>query len=729
MKVSASRWRSVASRPEDVDSLAPERQVLSPSGCLREALGFLNTIPSGAAGDELLWLMAAGLDRVLSARAVLIALRVDARAEKPLRHALLVDRQCSDWVEGYLAGPMAKLAAGSRGRCYRAGVCRRFPLDPLLARVAAESLFILPIRDGRGRSLGLIGVVDDRPVADARIREAVITLFGQRIAEARRDQWPLRVAGPQPVSPPSTQQHPGAVPAAVAAVPRARGGRPAVEAALQESEERLGLALDAGAMAIWDWDLQTNEIHASPRHAALFRDERDGGRGGYRALSRHIHPEDRRAFEQALWDAREKGNLLHHEFRVIWPDGDVRWLNVRGRYLYGGDGHAVRLMALTADITERKRAEEALRESESRFRGMFEAMTEAVAFHELVYDENGMVVDYRILNVNPAFERYTGIPVAQAIGKKASVLYGTGAPPFLETYRRVATGGIPTSFATFFAPLGRYFDISVFSPGWGRFVTLFEDTTERHRLQEREKRRQEELIRTAGIITMGEMASSIAHELNQPLTSIATYSEGCLDRLRTGELDLAQLPEIFGEISQEALRAAGVLRSVRKFIQKREFSIAPVALNRLIDRVAHFTETQQHAAGGQLHLQLQPDLPQAMADEILIEIVLLNLIRNGLDAMDGMPDSERDLTITTTIDDAGKIVAAVSDRGTGVSAEALDEIFGAYVTSKAEGMGLGLAISRSIVESHGGRLTATNNPNGGATFSFSLNPGHQGVSQ
>lgn len=728
MKVSASRWRSVAARPEVVDSRAPERQVLSPSGCLREALGFLSTIPPSAAGDEFLWLMATGLGRVLSARAVLIAARVDARVEEPPHHVLLVDRQRSDWGDDYLAGPMAKLPTGSRVLCYRASVCRRFPLDPLLARVAAESLLILPIRDSRGRSLGLIAVADDRPVSDARTREAVMTLFGLRIAEARRDQWAVHAARPLPVPTSSAPRHPGAVPAAVAAVPRTRAGRPAVEAALLESEERLGLALDAGAMAIWDWDLQTNEIHASPRHAALFRDERDAGRGGYRALSRHIHPEDRRAFEQALWDAREKGNLLHHEFRVVWPDGDVRWLNARGRYLYGSDGHAVRLMALAADITERKRAEEALRESEGRFRSMFEAMTEAVAFHELVYDENGLVVDYRVLNVNPAFERYTGIPVAQAIGKKASSLYGTGAPPFLETYRRVATGGIPASFSTFFAPLGRYFDISVFSPGWGRFVTLFEDTTERHRLQEREKRRQEELIRTAGIITMGEMASSIAHELNQPLTSIATYSEGCLDRLRTGALDLAQLPEIFGAISHEAVRAAGVLRSVRKFIQKREFSIAPVALNRLIDRVAHFTETQQHAAGGKLHLQLQPDLPPVMADEILIEIVLMNLIRNGLDAMEGMPDNERELIISAKVDDTGKVVAAVSDHGTGVSAEALDEIFGAYVTNKADGMGLGLAISRSIVESHGGRLTATNNPDGGATFSFSLNRG-EGVAQ
>lgn len=505
---------------------------------------------------------------------------------------------------------------------------------------------------------------------------------------------------------------------------------PVATAALHDSDERLSLALEAGGMGIWDWDLRSNEIQATANYTALFCDEREGGRrGGYRLLARRIHPEDRRAFEQALWQARETRDHFHHEFRVAWPDGSQRWLSARGRYFYAPDGQAFRLMAMVADVGDHKRTEEALRESESRFRGMFEAMAEGVAYHELVYDENGMIVDYRILDANPAFARLTGIPVVEAIGKKASALYKTAAPPFLDTFRRVATGSLPTTFSAYFAPLDKYFEISAFSPAWGRFVMLFSDASERHLRQVQEKRRQEELLRTAGIITVGEMASAIAHELNQPLTSIATYSQGCLDRLQTGELSAERLPEILGEINHAALRAAGVLRSVRKFVQKREFSPVPVALNRLIQRVAEFTETQQHAAGVRLRLDLLPDLPSIMADEVLIEIVLLNLVRNGLDAMEGTAAGERELVISTAVDAMGMVVTAVRDRGSGIPRGALDEIFGAYVTTKTEGMGLGLAISRSIVESHGGSLSAGTNSYGGATFSFTLDPATKGGGQ
>lgn len=499
--------------------------------------------------------------------------------------------------------------------------------------------------------------------------------------------------------------------------------------ALSESDERLRLALDAGAMGIWDWNLQTNDILATPNHAELFSDGKDGFHGSYRTLARRIHPEDRRRFEQTLWKAREQGDLFQHEFRVVWSDGSVRWMNARGRYFFNPEGRAVRLLGLTADITERKRAEEALRQSEELFRGMFEAMTEAVAFHELVYDNNGTVVDYRVISANPAFERHTGIAPGQAVGMSATRLFGVTNPPFLDTFRQVATGGVPTSFAAFFPPLERYFEISVFSTGWGRFVTVFEDNTQRRRLQEEEKLRQEEIVRTAGMITMGEMASAIAHELNQPLTTIATYSEGCLARLQSNELCWSELPEILGEISREAQRAAGVLRSVRKFVQKREFSSSEVAINQLIQRVAQFIETQQHAFGARIRLQLCPGLPMVVGDEILLEIVLLNLVRNGLEAMEHTPLEARELSICSSIDERGRLLVSVRDRGAGVPPDALDEIFGAYVTTKEKGMGLGLAISRSIVETHGGKLTVSGNATGGATFSFSLDAIAQGPMQ
>lgn len=605
--------------------------------------------------------------------------------------------------------PAATALPGCLNVPARAG--HRYPDNPLLAQLSGEALIAMPLRDVRGELIGGLAIVDDRVLGDPIVAETVVTLFGMRLA-----QWLTEGNASHHLDEQASRLC-GIAAAAEETV-----------CALSESEERLRLALDAGAMGIWDWDLQSNEIIATGRHGALFQDGQGGQRGSYRTLARRIHAEDRRPFEVALWAARENRSLFQHEFRVHWPDGSVRWMSARGRYFFSPEGRAIRLLGLTADISEHKRAEEALRESERRFRGLFEAMTEGAAFHELVHDENGTVIDYRIIEVNPAFERHTGLASDKVVGARASTLFGVTPPPFLDTFRRIAQGGPPTAFSGYVPALARHFDISAFSPAWGRFVTTFEDTTERHQRREQEKLRQEALIRTAGVLTMGEMASAIAHELNQPLTAIAAYSEGCVQRWQQGAMDEARLREILGEIRHESLRAAEILRSVRKFVQRHEFSAAPVQINQVIERVAHFTETQQRREAVGLQLELQPDLPLVSGDEILLEIVLLNLVRNGVEAMIDTPPAQRRLCIASHCEPSGRIVVAVSDHGPGVPASAVDEIFGAYVTSKAQGMGLGLAISRSIIESHGGQLVVQGNTAGGATFLFRLDPAAQGGS-
>lgn len=651
-----------------------------------------------------------GLAELLGVRGVLFGTMDLSRGERWIP-------QCA-WIDGaavavtQLPEDVWPVAATGRaaGLTVAARARHHFPHHPLLTQLHAEMLIALPLRDVHGELLGGLAVIDDQPCRDPAEAEAIVALFGMRIG-----QWLIEGSATHHLNEQASRLW-GVVAAAKETVN-----------ALSDSEERLRMALDAGAMGIWDWDLGSNEIIATSRHAALFSDHPDSGRGSYRTLSHRIHPEDRRAFEQALWNAREGRTLFQHEFRVLWPDGSVRWISARGRYFFQPDGRAVRLLGLTADITEHKRAEEALRESESRFRGLFEAMTEGAAFHELVHDENGMVVDYRIVDANPAFARHTGVDPAQAIGCRASALFGNGAAPFLETFRRIAQGGPPVAFSGFIPALERDFDISAFSPGWGRFVTIFVDATEQHLRQEEEKQRQEALLKTAGVLTMGEMASAIAHELNQPLTAIAAYSEGCVQRWQDHGLDETQLQEIIGEIRHEALRAADILRSVRKFVQRHEYSAEPLQLNQIIERVAHFTETQQRREAIALQLDLQADLPLVRGDEILLEIVILNLVRNGIEAMTATPAGRRLLRVVSREDASGRVAVSVIDSGPGVAASAIEEIFGAYVTSKAHGMGLGLAISRSIVESHGGQLIAESNRTGGASFVFRLEPANQGV--
>lgn len=666
-------------------------------------------LPTGDPGEAPRFLLRR-LSSLLAVRGAVFGTIDRSRGDRWIAQCAWIDGAAAD--VGQLSDDVWPVAATGRTGCLTVAARARhqFPQNALLARLAAETLIAMPLRDVHGELLGGLAVIDDRPCADAGEAEAIVALFGMRIG-----QWLIEGNATRHLNEQASRLC-GVVAAARETV-----------SALTDSEERLRMALDAGAMGIWDWDLNTNEIIATSRHAALFCEHPESGLGTYRTLSHRIHPEDRRPFEDALWTAREGRTLFQHEFRVLWPDGSVRWMNARGRYFFQPDGRAVRLLGLTADITERKRAEEALRESESRFRGLFEAMTEGAAFHELVHDENGMVVDYRIVDANPAFRRHTGLNPSQAIGGRASALFGNGAAPFLETFRRIAQGGPPASFSGFVPALDRHFDISAFSPGWGRFVTIFEDASERHARQDEEKRRQEALVHTAGLLTMGEMASAIAHELNQPLTAIAAYSEGCVQRWQDHGLDEGQLQEVIGEIRHEALRAAEILRSVRKFVQRHEFASAPLQLNQIVERVAHFTETQQRREAIALQLDLQTDLPLVLGDEILLEIVILNLVRNGIEAMTETPPGSRWLRIVSRESASGRVAVSVIDNGPGVPASAAEEIFGAYVTSKAHGMGLGLAISRSIIESHGGQLSAESNTAGGATFSFHLEPATQGA--
>jgi signal transduction histidine kinase len=242
------------------------------------------------------------------------------------------------------------------------------------------------------------------------------------------------------------------------------------------------------------------------------------------------------------------------------------------------------------------------------------------------------------------------------------------------------------------------------------------------RSDERLQQHREQLEATARLVAVGEMASMLAHQINQPLSAVVNYNKSCLRRLRSGNWDPATLAEIMEQASQEAARAGSIIQRVREFVRKREPSLAPTEVNALVEGALPLMRGEAEKRGIALVFEPAPGLPDVDADRVMVEQVIMNLLRNGIEAMDGTPAANRELRVRTARDDAGSVRVSVSDRGRGIPDDFAANLFQPFFTTKREGMGLGLSICRSIVEFHGGALWAATNPEGGSTFHFTLPP-------
>jgi C4-dicarboxylate-specific signal transduction histidine kinase len=243
------------------------------------------------------------------------------------------------------------------------------------------------------------------------------------------------------------------------------------------------------------------------------------------------------------------------------------------------------------------------------------------------------------------------------------------------------------------------------------------DVTPRRHAEEEARRRQAEVAHAQRLSTLGEMAAGLAHELNQPLAAIVSYARGCVRRLRGGDARHEDLVHPIEEVAKQALRAGAVLQRYRAFVRSGTLRREPVRINQLARDAADFVAPSAAEQGISVRLKLAANLPEVIVDGVQIEQVLLNLIRNAIEAMHGC--ATRELSIHTRVVGEG-VEVAVEDVGTGISAEVGDRIFETFFTTKSEGLGMGLSISRSIIEAHGGRLWSTANPGGGTVFRFTV---------
>lgn len=376
---------------------------------------------------------------------------------------------------------------------------------------------------------------------------------------------------------------------------------------------------------------------------------------------------------------------------------------------------------LRRQLARRVRAEQALR-GESLFR---RAMEDSLLTGLRARDLEG-----RITYVNPAFCRMVGYDADELVGRKPPMPYWD--PDFEEQTRaihdQILRGEAPRDGVEvrlrrktgerldaliFEAPL---IDASGEHTGW---MGSLLDITEQKRALELAQQQEERLQATSRLITMGEMASTLAHELNQPLAAIASYNTGCLNRLEQPDLDRDELRDIHTKIGRQANRAGDIIRRVHDFVRRSEPKRAHLDLNLVIREAVGLLEADTRKRGMRVETDLTEPLPVVAADPVMIEQVIVNLVRNGMDAMRDNPPGRRTVGIRTGTEH-GMVVVRVADLGQGIDPETARRLFEPFFTTKTEGMGMGLNICRSIAELHHGRLGFETKPEGGTIFTLSL---------
>lgn len=358
---------------------------------------------------------------------------------------------------------------------------------------------------------------------------------------------------------------------------------------------------------------------------------------------------------------------------------------------------------------------------EVHLRAILDAAPDAM----IVIDERGIIEEF-----NPAAEHQFGYPAADVCGQNVRLLMPS---PYREEHdgylhRYLATGerriiGIGR------VVVGQRRDGSTFpmelsvgearSGGRRVFIAFVRDLTESQKTRARVQELQQELLHASRLRSTGQMATALAHELNQPLTAVANYLRGTQRLLDTATPDLGRIRDAINLASQQTLRAGEIIRRLRAFVARGEVQRRPESVSKLIEEASALALLGVKERNVHVVLRFVADLPEVLVERVQIQQVLLNLMRNAVEAME--QEGRRELTVDA-VAEPDEVRISVADTGSGLAPEVTAQLFQPFVTTKQEGMGIGLSICRTIVESHGGRIWVEPNPGGGSVFRFTLPP-------
>jgi len=501
--------------------------------------------------------------------------------------------------------------------------------------------------------------------------------------------------------------------------------------ALHESEKNVSDILSTIDDVVMAYSLkQERVVYLSPSLEKIFGSKLGRYAADWHLWIESVHPDDMPILSASVARLAANG-FSDEEFRILKPDGSIAWVRSRTKVICDDAGEPDRMDRIISDITERKQAELALQESEAKLATLFSSMTEMVVINDLVFDDQNRPVNYRISDCNRAFTEITGIARADALGRLATEIYGTGEPPYLEKFSRVALTGESSRFETFFAPMQKHFSVSVVCPARNRFATITTDITMRMQSEEAHARLQVQLSQAQKIESIGRLAGGVAHDFNNILSVILGYTDMALQHVGTDQ----SLRSDLLEIRQAVERSSNLTRQLLAFARKQ--TIAPQVLD-LNATVEEMLKMLRRLIGENIDLAWLPGngLQPVKIDPSQIDQVLANLCVNARDAI---ADVGR-VTIETAnvaLDDAHCIrhpdcmpgeyvMLAVSDTGCGMDRETLANIFDPFFTTKDIGTGTGLGLSTvyGIVKQNNGCIEVDSEPGHGTRFRIYL-PQHR----
>ncbi|WP_024521041.1 PAS domain S-box protein [Bradyrhizobium sp. Tv2a-2] len=505
-----------------------------------------------------------------------------------------------------------------------------------------------------------------------------------------------------------------------------------VEQQLRRSEAYLAEAQHLSRTGSWSWDVRRrNFAYRSAEVSRLFGFDPRGA-VSVEAFQSRIPPDDLERLREMMRQANhDKGGHFEFDFRIILPDGAVRRIHSVAHAAVDSEGSVSEIIGTHMDVTEQHAARErletalaALRESEQRFRDYAETASDWLW-------ETGP--DHRVTRLSehtsaagilakglvglPRWEIACDVEAEPEKWRQHRAILNAHLPFRDLVYRTVNRIGSPIYVRTSGKP---FFDASGSFLGY-RGVSTDMTAIIRADQAERELRKaQTELAHVTRVTTLGELTTSIAHEINQPLAAIVTNAEACLGWLDREIPDLSAARRSVEWVIDDGIRASEVIRRIRALAKKGEIDMVPLDINDVVKEAVALVTRELVSQQVSLRTELAPALPTILGDRIQLQQVIINLVMNGVEAMQAVKDRTRELVIRSSQNDMGRVQLAVTDCGVGIPDDDADRIFGPFFTTKSSGLGMGLSICRSIVEAHGGRLSIVRRQEPGATFEFVL---------
>jgi two-component system sensor kinase FixL len=488
----------------------------------------------------------------------------------------------------------------------------------------------------------------------------------------------------------------------------------------RQGEEHLRMVVEDAGIGTWEVNLLTGAISCSAATARLFGVACET-LATYEDVLALLHPEDRQSTAKAMRRCIEENGSSEFDYRVLRPDGTMCWLRQRSQVHSDNANGPMRMRSVILDISKQKKVEGEFKTREEHLHSILAIVPDAM----IVIDNRGIIKSFSV-----AASRLFGFAASEAVGRNVSMLMPEPDRSRHDSYiaRYCATGEahvigigrVVTGQRQDGSTFPMHLSLVETHSGEGRHFTGFvRDLTERQETQAKLQELQSELAHMSRLTAMGEMASTLAHELNQPLAAVGNFLNGCRQLLEGSQDPVtSKVQDALGMAVEQIVRAGQIIRHLRDFVARGETEKRIERVAKLIEEASALALVGAREQGIKIHFAVDPSVNNVVADKVQVQQVLINLLLNAIDAM--QHSTRRELTLFVGPAKDNMVAFSVSDTGTGVPDDIAPRLFEPFMTTKLQGMGVGLSISRTIVESHGGRIWAEPNEGGGSIFHFTL---------